>query len=63
MPIPTMVTRVPVFEGDHKVWGYDLLLADITINKDTAPSDVSKEAAYLSNAFSLIMPFMGKNEL
>lgn len=62
MPIPTMVTRVPVFEGDHKVWGYDLLLADITINKDTAPSDVSKEAAYLSNAFSLIMPFMGKNE-
>ena len=61
-PITTMVTRVPVFEGGHKIWGYDLLLADIGSDKDSPPPGTPKEVGALSNAFSLIMPFMGKNE-
>lgn len=61
-PISTMVTRVPVFEDGNKIWGYDLLLNDIADDKPGAKPDASREAAALSNAFALIMPFMGKNE-
>ena len=61
-PVTTMATRVPVFEVGHKIWGYDLLLSDIATEKDRPPPGTPKEAAALSNAFSLIVPFMGKNE-
>ncbi len=63
-PSVSMVTRVPVFENDRRVWGYDLLLSDHESaageGASTATSDA--QAAALSNAFALLLPFMGKDE-
>ena len=58
-----MITRVPVFEGKSRVWGYDLLLADAEAGQSSAdPDDPSVQAAALSAAFALVMPFLAKDE-
>lgn len=63
-PTCTMVTRVPIFESDHRVWGYDLLLSGCGENGDKSSFEVSPDtqAAALSNAFAMVLPFMGKDE-
>ena len=61
-PITTMVTRVPVLESGSRVWGYDLLLDNTADAKTDQGADPAGQAAALSNAFALVMPFMGKDE-
>ncbi len=62
-PGNAMVTRVPVFEGGDKVWGYDLLLGDIAAKAEAGPrAGLPGDAAALSGAFALVMPLTGKNE-
>ena len=58
-----MVSRAPIFEDDHRLWGYDLLLSGCGADADKCP-DVTPDtqAATLSNAFALVLPFMGKDE-
>ena len=61
--VTVMVTRVPVFEGKSRVWGYDLLLADAEAGQAAAePDEPSAQAAALSAAFALVMPFLAKDE-
>ncbi len=61
-PRSIMTTRVPVFEGHSKVWGYDLLLNSF---EDSPGEDITTPAAQataLSNAFALVTPFMRADE-
>ena len=64
-PGTLMVTRVPVFEGKARVWGYDLLLDDSdggSPGQSISPDDPPAQAAALSAAFALVMPFLAKDE-
>lgn len=62
-PDTLMVTRVPVFEGRSRVWGYDLLLDDSgRPDQPARADDPPAQAAALSAAFALVMPFLAKDE-
>lgn len=63
-PRRVMVTRVPVFEGNSRVWGYDLLLnhADDSQTETLAAQTPAAQAAALSTAFALVTPFMRAEE-
>ena len=58
-PGTLMVTRVPVFEGKARVWGYDLLLDDSdggSPGQSISPDDPPAQAAALWYQHSGTMP-------